>query len=140
MKIEPRARTFEGGPAAASDEASTGTESAGLTGSIDRPAEDSAVAGDLVVSGWARIPGHDLAVTVLIDKAPRVPVREARVPRLDVQAAVPLLGDCGTAGYERVFAFQPGDEGEHELAVVLRGPDDRVRHYPWRKFIWRKGP
>jgi hypothetical protein len=24
--------------------------------------------------------------------------------------------------------------------VVFRGPDDRVRHYPWRKFTWKKGP
>jgi len=62
------------------------------------------------------------------------------LPRADVEVAVPHLGDCGAAGYEHVFAFQPGDEGEHELSVVFRGPADRVRHYPWRKFTWKKGP
>ena len=51
-------------------------------------------------------------------------------PRADVEVAVPHLGDCGAAGYEHVFAFQPGDEGEHELSVVFRDLADRVRHYP----------
>ncbi|MDL2717305.1 MAG: hypothetical protein PT977_06090, partial [Acidobacteriota bacterium] len=140
VKTEPRVRALENGPAEGNKEASTGTESADLTGSIDRPSAEAVVTGDLVVSGWARIPGHDLGVSVLIDNAPRVPLRAARVPRPDVEAAVPGLGDCGTAGYENVFAFQPGDEGEHELSVVLSGPDDRVRHYPWRKFTWKKHP
>jgi hypothetical protein len=141
VKTEPRARALEGGlPAAGDAAASTEIESADLTGSIDGPAEDSTVTGTLTVTGWARIPGRDLAVTVLIDWAPRVPLREVRLARADVQAAVPHLGDCGTAGYEHVFAFQPGDEGEHELSVVFRGPADRVRHYPWRKFTWKKGP
>jgi hypothetical protein len=43
-------------------------------------------------------------------------------PRADVEVAGPHLGDCGAAGYEHVFAFQPGDEGEHELSVIFRGP------------------
>ncbi|MEO8586942.1 MAG: hypothetical protein ABI584_12335 [Acidobacteriota bacterium] len=140
VKTERHARAMENRPAEGNGEASTGTESADLTGSIDRPSAEAVVTGDLMVSGWARIPGHDLGVTVLIDRAPRVPLRAARVPRPDVEAAVPGLGNCATAGYENVFAFQPGDEGEHELSVVLRGPDDRVRHYPWRKFTWRKAP
>ena len=66
--------------------------------------------------------------------------RPSSSSRADVEVAVPHLGDCGAAGYEHVFAFQPGDEGEHELSVVFRGPADRVRHYPWRKFTWKKGP
>jgi len=117
-----------------------GTESAELTGSIDGPAEGAIVTGDLTVRGWARTPGRDLGVTVLIDGAPRYAIREVRVPRPDVQAALPSLGDCSTAGYESSFAFHPGDKGEHEVAVVFQGPGDLVRHYPSRKFTWKEGP
>jgi feruloyl esterase len=116
--------------------APAGPESAALTGSIDVPADGAIVTGDFVVSGWARIPGSDLGVTVLIDGAPRVAIREARVPRPDVQAAIPSLGDCSTAGYEISFAFQPGDNGEHVLSVVFSGRGNLVRHYPSRKFTW----
>jgi hypothetical protein len=140
VRTEPAARSHESADPAAGPREPAGTESVELTGSIDEPAPEATVTGNLVVRGWARIPGRDLAVTVLIDRAPRVPIREARVPRPEVQAAVPNLGDCGTAGYEYLFAFQPGDEGEHELSVVFSGPGDRVRHYPWRKFNWRRGP
>jgi hypothetical protein len=139
-RTEPGARALESAPVASEPVGSVGTEWTELTGSIDEPAADATVTGDLVVRGWARIPGRDLGVTVLIDRAPRVLLREARVQRPDVQAAVPSLGDCSTAGYESAFAFLPGDDGEHELSVVFRGPEDRVRHYPWRKFFWKKGP
>ncbi len=117
-----------------------GTESATLTGSIDVPAEGAIVTGDLTVKGWARVPGSNLKVTVLIDGAPRYAIRETRVPRLDVQAALPALGDCSTAGYESSFAFHPGDKGEHELSVVFEGPGGLVRHYPSRTFTWKEGP
>ena len=139
VKTEPGAKQLESAPRSNESAAITGKEWSDLTGSIDGPAEDFVVTGNLIVRGWARIPGHDLGVTVLIDGVPRVPLREARLPRTDVHAVLPYLGDCGSAGYEQVFAFQPGDEGEHELSVVFRGPDDRVRHYPGRKFTWRKG-
>jgi hypothetical protein len=139
-RTEPGAKHLENVPLTNEPAGSEGTEWVELMGSIDEPAEDSTVTGDLVVRGWARIPGRDLRVTVLIDRAPRVPLREARLPRPDLQAAVPSLGDCSTAGYESSFALQPGDEGEHELSVVFRGRDDHVRHYPWRKFTWKKGP
>jgi membrane-associated phospholipid phosphatase len=118
----------------------TGTESVTLTGSIDAPADGAVVTGDLTVGGWARVPGRDLGVTVLIDGAPRYAIRETRVPRPDVQAALPSLGDCSTAGYESSFAFSPGDKGEHELSVVFQGPGDLVRHYPSRKFTWKEVP
>jgi hypothetical protein len=139
VRTEPGAKPFESVPLRKEPPVPVGTESVELTGSIDLPEEDATVTGDLVVRGWARIPGRDLEVTVLIDGAARAPIREARHPRADVQAVLPHLGDCSTAGYESVFAFQPGDKGEHELSVVFRGPDDRVRHYPRRKFTWRKG-
>jgi len=118
--------------------ASAGKETAELTGSIDSPEENARVTGELAVRGWARVPGRDLDVEVLIDGFARVPVREARVPRPDVEKAVPSLGDCSTAGYESTFAFQPGDEGEHELSVYFHAPGDRVRRYPERRFIWKK--
>ncbi|HEX5856198.1 MAG TPA: hypothetical protein VFZ57_11315 [Thermoanaerobaculia bacterium] len=140
VKTEPGAKPLEGAPVPSAPAPSAGTEFTELTGSIDAPAADAVVTGNLAVHGWARVPGRDLGVTVLIDRAPRVPLREARFARPDVQAAVPSLGDCSTAGYESSFAFQPGDEGEHELSAVFRGPDGRVRHYPWRKFVWKKAP
>ena len=117
-----------------------GTEAVSLTGSIDGPSDGAVVTGDLTVRGWARVPGRDLGVTVLVDGAPRYAIRQARVARPDVQAAVPSLGDCSTAGYELTFAFQPGDRGEHELSVVFQDTGDLVRHYPPRKFTWRETP
>lgn len=117
-----------------------GTESATLTGSIDAPADGAVVTGNLTVSGWARVPGSDLGVTILVDGVPRYAIQQARVPRPDVQAALPSLGDCSTAGYTSTFAFYPGDKGEHELSVVFQGPGDLVRHYPARKFTWRETP
>jgi membrane-associated phospholipid phosphatase len=116
-----------------------GTESATLTGSIDLPADGTAVTGNLTVSGWARVPGSDLGVTVLIDGVPRYPIQQTRVSRPDVQAALPPLGDCSTAGYQSTLAFYPGDRGEHELSVVFQGPGGLVRHYPARTFTW-EGP
>ena len=87
-----------------------GTESEALTGSIDLPAEGAVVTGKLNVSGWARVSGSDLGVTVLIDGAPRYAIHQARVPRPGVQAALPSLGDCSTAGYESSFPFYPGEQ------------------------------
>jgi hypothetical protein len=76
-------------------------------------------------------------VTVLVDGELRTPSRAARVPRPDVAAAIPSLGDCSGAGYESRFAFEPGDEGTHEVLVIFRSRDGkRVRHYPVRRFRW----
>jgi membrane-associated phospholipid phosphatase len=115
-----------------------GTESASLTGSIDAPADGAVVTGSLTVSGWARVAGSDLGVTVLIDGTPRFAISRTRVARPDVQAAVPGLGDCSTAGYAHTFAFYPGDQGTHELSVVFDGPGGLVRHYPSRTFTWKE--
>ena len=98
-----------------------GTESVALTGSIDAPADGAVVTGNLTVSGWARVPGSDLGVTVLIDGVPRFAIDQARVARPDVQAAVPALGDCSTAGYQRTFPFYPGDQGDARADRRLRG-------------------
>ena len=112
-------------------------EDATLTCSIDDPAEGAVVTGPLTVRGWARISGEDLHVTVTIDGEARRFVKGGRVPRPDVQAALPSLGDCRTAGYAATYAFEPGDEGNHEIQVLLRAADGRQRHYPPRRFTWK---
>lgn len=107
-----------------------------LTGNIDSPAEDEVVHGPLRTAGWARIPGEDLDVIVLIDGEQRPFVAGARVPRPDVCAAVPNMGDCSHAGWEGTFPFQPGDAGKHEIQVLFRSKDGRERRYALRRFTW----
>jgi hypothetical protein len=109
-----------------------------LTGSIDEPAADTTVTGRLRVRGWARILGSDLDVTVYVDGISRAPAAAGRVPRQDVCGAIPALGDCANAGYEAAFDFGPGDAGYHEILVVFRAPDGRVRRYPARSFVWKR--
>jgi len=111
-------------------------EDASLIGSLDEPAEGSTVHGQLEVRGWARIPGENLRVTLTIDRKERFFVAGARVPRPDVEVAVPTLGDCRAAGYEAAYTFEAGDAGVHEIQVVFRTHDGRERHYPPRWFIW----
>jgi hypothetical protein len=113
-------------------------EDAALHGAIDAPAEGALVTGPLMVRGWARIPGENLHVSVTIDGEERNFTQGARVPRPEVQAALPYLGDCATAGYEATYAFEPGDEGEHELRVLFRASDGRQRHFPPRRFTWKR--
>lgn len=113
-------------------------EDAALTGSIDEPAENAVVTGPLRVGGWARVPGEDLHVTVTIDGETRPLLSGARTPRPDVAAAVPTLGDCRAAGYQAAYAFEAGDEGPHEIAVLFRSADGRQRHYSPRRFTWKR--
>jgi hypothetical protein len=142
VRNEPDARALERlpwTPSGVPPQVSTFTrEDATLTGSIDEPAENAVVTGPLRVRGWARIPGEDLHVTVTIDGEERSFVTGARVPRPDVEAAVPPLGDCRAAGYEAVYAFARGDDGVHELDVLFRSSDGRERHYPPRRFTWNR--
>ncbi|MFI5119653.1 MAG: hypothetical protein ACHQM4_04530, partial [Thermoanaerobaculia bacterium] len=134
--LEPLPWTPAAGPLPA--QAPTRRDAA-LIGSIDAPAVNATVTGPLSVRGWARIPGEDLHVTVTIDGEERPFVTGARVPRPDVEAAIPSLGDCRTAGYEAVYAFAPGDDGAHVLDVLFRTADGRERHYPSRRFTWKAG-
>ncbi len=138
VRTEPDARSLEPPPSSfsISSPGSTGREDASLTGSIDVPGEGAVVTGPLRVSGWARIPGEDLVVTVLIDGDERAPATGRRLPRQDVCSVVKTLGDCPFAGYEGSFAFEPGDAGPHEILVVFRSKDGRERHYPPRRFVW----
>ncbi len=114
-------------------------EDAGLLGSIDEPAEDAEVRGTLVVRGWARMPGQDLAVHVLLDGVERTPDELRRTSRPDVGAAVPGLGSCVTAGYEARVVLGPGDAGARRLAVVFRSRDGRERHYAARRIMAVEG-
>jgi len=115
-------------------------EDIGLLGSIDDPAEGAEIRGTLVVRGWARMPGQDLTVGVVLDGIER-PVDELRrTARPDVESVVPGLGSCATAGYEARVVLRPEDAGSHELAVVLRAPDGRERHYPGRRIVVLAGP
>jgi hypothetical protein len=107
-----------------------------LVGSIDDPEPNADVAGNLLVRGWARIPGEDLAVAVLVDGEIRSPPSFRRTPRPDVCQVLPEMSDCGTAGYEAVLPFERGDSGRHELTVLFRAKDGRQRHYPPRDFQW----
>jgi len=142
VKNEPEAKAFDplpwtpaGGPMPSR---TFYREDPTLIGSIDEPAEDAVVTGPLAVRGWARLSGEDLHVTMTIDGDERHPVRGARVPRPDVQAAVPSLGDCQAAGYDATYAFEAGDEGAHEIQVLFRAADGRQRHYPPRRFTWKR--
>ncbi|HSB62574.1 MAG TPA: hypothetical protein VLJ18_00350 [Thermoanaerobaculia bacterium] len=109
-----------------------------LVGSIDAPVEGAVVTGSLTVRGWARISGEDLHVTVTIDGEERIPLKGGRVPRPELPAALPSLGDCRTAGYEATYAFEAGDEGPHEIQALFRASDGRQRHYPPRRFTWKR--
>ncbi len=113
-------------------------EDSGLTGSLDAPEGGETVSGDLRIGGWARIPGEDLRVTVLIDGVPREDALRARVPRPDVAAVLPTLGDCSRSGFEGAIPFRPGDGGPHMIEAVFASADGRERHYCVRGFTWRK--
>jgi hypothetical protein len=142
VKNEPEAKAFDplpwtpaGGPLSSH---ALYREDPTLIGSIDEPAEGAVVTGPLTVRGWARMRGEDLHVTVTIEGEERKFMKGQRVPRPEVQAALPSLGDCRTAGYEATYAFEAGDEGAHEIQVLFRAADGRQRHYPPRRFTWKR--
>ena len=104
----------------------------------DEPVEGATVRGRLHVAGWGRIVAGDLTPTVYIDGFARRPVATRRVTRGDVCTALPVFPDCTTAGYETSFDFEPGDDGRHDLVVVFRAPDGRLRRYAAQSFSWER--
>ena len=112
-----------------------------LLGSLDEPREGAMVVGPLHVKGWARAPGEDLDVRLFLDGS-IAGARVRRLPRLDVQAAIPPLGDCSRAGWESVVEFptRDGSSEEHELTAVFFTRDGRFRSYPVRHVTWRPAP
>ncbi len=113
-----------------------GREDASLTGGITATGEEISAHGRLLLAGWARIPGEDLGVTILIDGEERTPAFSRRVPRGDVEKAVPGIGDCSAAGFEAAFDPRPDDGGTHELTVLFRAKDGRYRVYTRERFTW----
>ena len=107
-----------------------------LIGGLDTLPEKNVVRGPLFVRGWARIPGEDLGVRILIDgeEIPDVPIR--RYSRPDVCTVLPQMRDCTNAGFEARFEFAEGDEGRHEITVVFLSRDGRYRIYPPASFTW----
>ena len=127
-------------PPWASASLTSGRRDDGLTGSVDLPADGGVVTGDLVIVGWARIPGENLDVQVLIDGDRRVPDHARRYPRPDVGQAVPAISSDDETGYEARFRFRPGldTEGPHDIEVVFRSNDGRFRVYPRVEFTWKR--
>ena len=119
----------------------SGREDGTLPGSIDEPREGATVVGPLWVKGWARASGEDLDVRLFLDGA-IAGTRVRRVLRLDVQAAIPSLGDCSQAGWESVVDFptRGGSSRKYELTAVFFTRDGRFRSYPVRHFTWRPAP
>jgi len=119
----------------------SGREDGTLPGSIDEPREGATVVGLFRVEGWARSPGEDLDVRLFLDGA-FAGARVRRVPRRDVQSAIPSLGDCSRAGWESVVEFpaRGGSSEEHELTAVFLTRDGRFRSYPVRHLTWRPAP
>ena len=117
-------------------------EESDFPASIDEPAEGQAVRGALIVRGWGQTPianGAPAAaaeiVEIRIDRDRRAHASFARAPRPDVAAALPALGSCEAAGYAAVFPMLPGDDARHEIRVVFRAVDGRMRTLS-RTFDW----
>jgi hypothetical protein len=79
-------------------------------------------------------------VALFIDGVARRPSSFMRVPRPDVCQVIPSLGDCSSGGYEALFPFLEGDEGEHDIVAVFETSGGRIRHYPVRRFTWGPAP
>ncbi len=107
-----------------------------LLGSLDGPVDGQVVTGELRIGGWAREPGEDLRVSILVDGAEVRPREFRRVPRPDVSRVFPDLGDCRWAGYEAVVDRPEGTKPEPVISVVFRSRDGRSRHYPGVRIRW----
>jgi hypothetical protein len=107
-----------------------------LTGGLDTLPDNGVVRGPLFVRGWARIPGEDLGVRILLDdeQIRGVPIR--RYSRPDVCAVLPAMLDCATAGFEARFEPVEGDDGRHEITAIFFSRDGRYRIYPPATFTW----
>lgn len=96
--------------------------------SIDEPRDGQVVRGELKVTGWSQTPGARAEIVeIRIDRDARARSSFARTPRPDVAAVLPELGSCAEAGYEARFPMLPGDDGAHDLRVVFRAADGRMR-------------
>jgi hypothetical protein len=111
-------------------------EESDFPASIDDPAEGQVVHGALPVRGWSQTPGARAEIVeIRIDRDRRARASFARTPRPDVAAVLPALGNCTEAGYEALFPMLPGDDGRHDVRVVFRAVDGRMRTMS-RTFEW----
>ena len=109
-----------------------------LPSSIDIPAEQETVHGELLVRGWSQEEaGPSDLLTVWIDDEVRHCLSSVRTPRPDVQAVLPKLGPTDHAGYEVRYPFRSGDDGPHRLRVRFWSPSGKVRTLE-RRFVWRR--
>ena len=110
-----------------------GLEDDRIPANIDEPAEGSHVRGPFVVQGWCQELGARpcAEVRILLDAEFRS-VSVERFPRPDVEAVVPGIGNCGTAGYRA--ALQDVEAGNHVLWVLFRTGDGRYRRLGPRTF------
>ncbi len=108
-----------------------------LLGAMDGPVDGQVVTGELLVRGWARVPGEDLALEIWIGNRQVLPPVLRRVPRPDVSTAFPELGDCSSAGFEALFPRPPGTPEKVTVFVVFRSRSGRMRRYPGATIVWR---
>lgn len=111
----------------------TALEDYGIPANIDGPAEGERVRGTVVVQGWCQERGGRpcAEVKVFLDAELRA-VEIERFPRPDVEAALPGVGSCATAGYRaRLEGIEPGG---HVLWVLFRTDDGRYRRFGPRNF------
>ena len=111
-----------------------GADDRAIPGALDWPRPDASVRGTLRVAGWARSPAGPVDVRILISPGGRA-APAARIPRPDVCAVLPALGDCSQAGFESVLG-PPAEPGERLLVVELRGPDGHTRRIGPVRFFW----
>lgn len=108
-------------------------EDYGIPANIDGPAEGERVHGRVIVQGWCQERGGRpcAEVKIFLDAELRA-VEVERFPRPDVEAAVPGIGACATAGYRATV--QGVEPGGHVLWVLFRTADGRYRRFGPRNF------
>ena len=117
--------------------ARTGGKPAGVPGwpdesipaSIDRPSPGAPATDPLRVEGWCQERGGRPCEVVrfFVDGEEILPARFERVPRADVEAAVPGIGDASRAGYRAELRLPPSDLPFRRLAVFFGASGARWR-------------